>query len=151
MLIKIHKKKIGVRWTSNAYTHLNQNKAQNEKTFVTLEKISEQATGKAIEKGFQLQAEIIISLKKYYKSREEFSLFQWKSFRIKYESIRRTKLQCKYLKRKSRSLNIYTKALVPRDTTIINFPSEFGVDVGSFRAGVVSHKIVSGYRDKMDK
>ena len=53
--------------------HSNQNKAQNEKTFVTLGKISEQEKVNIIEKGFQLQAEGRISLKKYYESTEEFS------------------------------------------------------------------------------
>ena len=59
---------------------------------VTLVKISEQEKVKIIEKEFPLQAEGRISLKKYYESTEEFSLFQWKSFRVKYESVRRTKL-----------------------------------------------------------
>jgi hypothetical protein len=45
-----------------------------------------------IKTGFQLQAEGKISLKKYYESTEEYSLFQLKGYNIKYETIRRTKL-----------------------------------------------------------
>lgn len=45
-----------------------------------------------IEKGFQLQAEGKISLKKYYQSTDPDSLFQSKGYSIKYETIRRTKL-----------------------------------------------------------
>ena len=44
----------------------NQKKAQNEQIFVTLGKISEHERVEIIEKGFQLQAEGKISLKKYY-------------------------------------------------------------------------------------
>ncbi len=49
----------------------NQSKAQNQPNFITLGKIS---------------------LKKYYESTDLNSLFQLKAYRIKYETIRRTKL-----------------------------------------------------------
>jgi hypothetical protein len=45
-----------------------------------------------IEKGFQLPVEGKISLKKYYESTEESTLFEWKEYNIRYESIRCTKL-----------------------------------------------------------
>ena len=55
-------------------------------------KISEQERIEIIQRGFQLQAEGKISLKKYYQSTEEYSLFQFKGYFVKYESIRRTTL-----------------------------------------------------------
>jgi hypothetical protein len=57
-----------------------------------LGKISEEEKIEIIKLGFQLQAEGRISLKKYYEIPQEFSLFQLKVYRIKYESIRGTKL-----------------------------------------------------------
>jgi len=45
-----------------------------------------------IQTGFRLSQEGKISLKKYYEGTEEYSLFAWKKYHIKYESIRRTKL-----------------------------------------------------------
>ena len=60
--------------------------------FTTLGKISEEKKAKIIEKGFQLEAEGKISLKKYYESRQEFSLFQLNGYSIKYESIRHNKI-----------------------------------------------------------
>jgi hypothetical protein len=45
---------------------LKQNKAENESNFVTLSQISEEERVEIIQKGFQLQAEGKISLKKYY-------------------------------------------------------------------------------------
>ena len=44
-----------------------------------------------IQRGFQLQAEGKISLKKYYEGTETDSLFQLKGYRIKYEAIRKNK------------------------------------------------------------
>jgi hypothetical protein len=57
-----------------------------------LGKISEQERVEIIKKGFQLQAEGKISLKKYYQSTDPDSLFQSKGYFIKYDSIRRTEL-----------------------------------------------------------
>ena len=71
---------------------INQNKAQNWSNFVTLSQISQQERVEIIKKGFQLQAEGKISLKKYYESTDQYSLFQLRGYSIKYESIRRTKL-----------------------------------------------------------
>lgn len=51
--------------------------------FTTLGKISEEKKAKIIEKGFQLEAEGKISLKKYYESTQEFSLFQLNGYSIK--------------------------------------------------------------------
>ena len=63
-----------------------------QSNFVTLSQISEKERVEIIQKGFQLQAEGKISLKKYYQSTDPDSLFQSKRYSIKYESIRRTKL-----------------------------------------------------------
>jgi len=86
-----------------------QKQPQNEQNFVTLSKISEQEKISIIQRGFQLQAiakqyvallrEDKISLKKYYESTQQYSLFQRKGYFIKYETIRRTKL---YTETKSR-------------------------------------------------
>jgi len=80
----------------------DQSKAQNHSNFITLGKIAEQERIEIIQKGFQLQAiakqyvallrEGKISLKKYYESTDQYSLFQLKEYQIKYETIRRTKL-----------------------------------------------------------
>ena len=69
----------------------NQNEAQNRANFITLGKISEQERIEIIQRGFQLQAEGKISLKKYYEGTETDSLFQWKGYNLKYEAIRKTK------------------------------------------------------------
>jgi hypothetical protein len=55
-------------------------------------KIPEQERIEIIQTGFQLQNEGKISLKRYYEGTETNSLFQLKSYSVKYESIRRTKL-----------------------------------------------------------
>ena len=77
----------------------NEEKALNEPggllrlpNFITLSKISEQEKIEIIQRGFQLQAQETISLKKYYESTDPNSLYQWKGYSIKYESIRRTSL-----------------------------------------------------------
>jgi hypothetical protein len=70
----------------------NQEKAQNRLNFITLGRIPEQERIEIIQRGFQLQAEGKISLKKYYQSTDSNSLFQLKGYQIKYETIRRTKL-----------------------------------------------------------
>lgn len=69
-----------------------QDKDPNGLNFVTLGNIYEQDKIEIIERGFQLNQEGKISLKKYYQSTEKYSLFQFKGYNIKYESIRRTKL-----------------------------------------------------------
>ena len=70
----------------------DQFKPQNNSNFITFGKISEDEKIEIIKLGFQLQAEGKISLKKYYENTDPNSLFQLKGYRIKYESIRRTKL-----------------------------------------------------------
>ena len=67
---------------------LKQNKAENESNFLTLSQISEEERVEIIKKGFQLQAEGKISLKKYYQSTDPDSLFQSKGYSIKYETIK---------------------------------------------------------------
>jgi len=69
-----------------------QEKALNGSNFITLGKISEQEKIEIIQKGFQLNQQGKISLKKYYESTQEYSLFQFKGYSVKYESIRRTTL-----------------------------------------------------------
>lgn len=70
----------------------DQSKAQNQSNFSILSKIPEQEIIEIIQKGFQLNQEGKISLKKYYESTDPYILFQLKGYSIKYESIRRTKL-----------------------------------------------------------
>jgi len=70
----------------------NQEKGLQEPNFITLGRIPEQERIEIIQRGFQLQAEGKISLKKYYESTEQYSLFQLKGYSIKYETVRRTKL-----------------------------------------------------------
>jgi len=57
-----------------------------------LGRITEQERIEIIQRGFQLQADSKISLKKYYESTRQYSLFQLKGYSIKYETVRRTKL-----------------------------------------------------------
>jgi hypothetical protein len=71
---------------------LNQKKGLSEANFITLGKISEEDKIEIIKLGFQLNQEGKISLKKYYESTQEYSLFQLKEYFIKYDSIRRAKL-----------------------------------------------------------
>jgi hypothetical protein len=70
--------------------------------FKTLGKISEEEKEKIeiIKLGFRPNQEGKICLKKSYEKEYKYSLFQWKEYRIKYESIRRTTL---YLKLKEKS------------------------------------------------
>lgn len=70
----------------------NQNEAQNTANFITLKTIPEQEKIEIIQTGFQLNQEQKISLKGYYESKEQYSLFQFKGYSIKYETIRRTNL-----------------------------------------------------------
>ena len=76
-------------------TSLSESQQSNEKdlkgNFRTLGKISEQERVEIIERGFQLNQEGKISLKKYYEITQEYSLFQFKGYSVKYESIRRSK------------------------------------------------------------
>jgi hypothetical protein len=74
------------------YTSATQIKAQNDLTFITLGKISEQEKVEIIKLGFQLNQEGKISLKKYYQGKGRYTLFEWKGYQIKYDSIRKTKL-----------------------------------------------------------
>ena len=69
----------------------NQKKGLNGSNFITLGRIPEQERIEIIQRGFQLQAEGKISLKKYYEGTETDSLFQLKGYRIKYEAIRKNK------------------------------------------------------------
>lgn len=65
---------------------------QNEHNFITLGKISEQEKVEIIKLGFQRNQEKKISLKTYYQGKGEFTLFQWKGYQIKYDTIRKTKV-----------------------------------------------------------
>jgi len=70
----------------------NQNTTQNGSIFVTLGNISQQERVEIIKKGFQINQQGKISLKKYYEGTQEYSLYQLKGYSIKYDSIRRTEL-----------------------------------------------------------
>jgi hypothetical protein len=83
---------------ANSNISSNQQKGLNGSNLITLGRIPEQERIEIIQRGFQLQAEGKISLKKYYEGTKTDSLFQLKGYSIKYESIRRTKL---YLSLKS--------------------------------------------------
>ena len=74
------------------YASATQTKAQNEHNFITLGKISEQEKVEIIELGFQLNQDGKISLKNYYQGKGEDTLFEWKGYQIKYDSIRKTML-----------------------------------------------------------
>ena len=63
----------------------NTKQAQNEHNFITLGKITEPEKIEIIKRGFQLQNEGKIALKKYYETTQEYSLFQFKGYNIKYE------------------------------------------------------------------
>jgi hypothetical protein len=67
----------------------NKEKGLNESNFITLSNITEEEKIEIIQTGFQLQNEGKISLKKYYESTDPDSLFQWKGYSIKYETIRK--------------------------------------------------------------
>lgn len=71
---------------------LNQEKGLHEPNFITLKQIPEQERVEIIQTGFQRQAEGKIWLKKYYESPQEYSLFQFKGYCMRYESIRKSKL-----------------------------------------------------------
>lgn len=64
--------------------------------FQTLGQISEDGKIDIIQIGFQFNHEGKISFKNYYQRLKESSLFQLKGYRIKYESIRHTKLYQKF-------------------------------------------------------
>ena len=69
----------------------NQEKGLNGSNFITLGRIPEEERIEIIQRGFQLQAEGKISLKKDYEGTETDSLFQLKGYLIKYEAIRKNK------------------------------------------------------------
>jgi len=68
------------------------NKTENQFHFLPLSQIPEEEEIETILTGFQLQAIGKISLKKYYESTDPNSLFQLKTYFIKYEAIRKSKL-----------------------------------------------------------
>lgn len=74
------------------YTIAPQTKAQNDHSFIPSGKISEQEKVEIIKLGFQRNQEKKISLKKYYEGKGEFTLFEWKGYQIKYDTMRKTKV-----------------------------------------------------------
>ena len=64
----------------------------DDSTFQNLKNISDTEKQEIIQKGFELQAEGIISLRDYYEGDQKNTLLNLKGYRIKYESVRRTKL-----------------------------------------------------------
>jgi hypothetical protein len=79
-----------IKFSNN--TTLNQDRGLQQPNFITLGDLSEDEKIEIIQLGFQLNQERKISLKNYYESTQEHSLFHLKGYRIKYESIRRTTL-----------------------------------------------------------
>ena len=73
-------------------TTSNQNEDQKKHKFKTYGKISEEERIEIIQRGFQLNKEGKITLKKYYESTEEHSLFQFKGYSTKYGVIRNKEL-----------------------------------------------------------
>ena len=59
---------------------------------MTLEKISEEDKVEIIKLGFLTSQEGKLSLKKYYEGKGEDTLFEWKGYQIKYDTIRKTKV-----------------------------------------------------------
>lgn len=74
------------------HTTFNQEKGLNQANFIILGNLSEEEKIEILKTGFRLNQEGKISLKKYYETKDQYSLFQLKGYSIKYESIRRTKL-----------------------------------------------------------
>lgn len=70
----------------------NEEKGLRGSNFITLGKTPKEDQIEIIKTGFERQAEGIISLKEYYESKDPYSLFQSKGYRIKYESIRKNNL-----------------------------------------------------------
>ena len=75
---------------SQEYNTSNQEKGLDEPDFRSLPEHDEQK--EIIKTGFKLQAEGKISFKKYYESTDPYSLFQWKRYSFKYETVRKYKL-----------------------------------------------------------
>ena len=84
--------RIGQNKASEDIKSIPQDIARNEDNFITLEKISEEDKHEIITVGFYHSQGKIMSLKKYYEGKGESTLFQWRGYRIKYDSIRKTKL-----------------------------------------------------------
>ena len=70
----------------------NKEKGLRGSNFITLGKTPKEDRIEIIKTGFERQAEGIIYLKEYYESKDPYSLFQSKGYRIKYESIRKNNL-----------------------------------------------------------
>lgn len=67
-------------------------KAQNGDLFICFGAISEEEQTEIIQLGFQRNQEGKVSLKDYYEGEGENSLLKWKGYKIKYDSVRKTKL-----------------------------------------------------------
>ena len=79
--------------SSIIYPLLRKSRNSNQFRQIKMDRISLlwQERIEIIQRGFQLQAEGKISLKKYYEGTETDSLFQLKGYPIKYEAIRKNK------------------------------------------------------------
>ena len=78
--------------TLDSNTLSEESKIDFKINFITLANLSEDEKIQIIQRGFQLNQEGKISLKKYYESTDPYSLVQSRGYKIKYETIRRTKL-----------------------------------------------------------
>lgn len=87
-----------IKVDNQKYARIGQNKASEaiksipQVQFITLGNISEQEKVEIIKLGFQRNQEKKISLKNYYQGKGESTLFQWKGYQIKYDTIRKTKV-----------------------------------------------------------
>ena len=69
-----------------------QRKDQNEPNFTSLGKISQEEKVAIMKAGFQRSQQGKVSLKDYYEVEGENLLLKWKGYKIKYDSVRKTKL-----------------------------------------------------------
>lgn len=69
-----------------------QKKYLNQSNFILLGKLSEEEQVEIIQGGFQRNQEEKLSLKEYFEGIGKDTLFEWKGYRIKYESVRKTQL-----------------------------------------------------------
>ena len=70
----------------------NPEKGLYRQNFITLGKILKKDLIEIIKIGFQQQSNGKISLKKYYESTDQYSLFKLRGYSIKYEAVRKNKL-----------------------------------------------------------
>lgn len=68
---------------------VNQKPIESSLVFKTIKEIPNEEFAEIIREGFSLQTENEITLKEYYEGEGEFTLFSFKNFKMKYDSVRR--------------------------------------------------------------